>query len=1052
MRRGRRATHWLFAAGLAAACLCPSSRKSAAEEPPAWPQVAELLKTRCVKCHGPAKAEGGLRLMTPGAAAKGGDSGTAIAPHDLEASLLWRKVSEEEMPPDAALPGVEKELIRNWILAGAPGLPAPMSAGDAADHWAFRPLSRPALPSVGEAAAAGSAIDLFLESDLQARGLKPNGPAPPETRLRRAALVATGLPSGAEPSLAMGRSSNLSENVADGNEARGDVLKAYQAHVDRLLASPHFGERWGKFWLDASGYADSNGYFNADSARPWAWKYRDYVISSYNADKPLSDFLREQLAGDVLARRLEPEWRDGAPASRRLIELLTATHFLRNGQDGTSESDGNPDELRVDRYAALESCVQNFGNAVLGLTVQCAKCHDHKFEPITQRDYYALQSIFYPVFPARHEAAWIKPNDRLVFAPLAEEQAAWERRKDELEARHRRMTDELAAWLAANRPSGELLFSDGFETPGGLAQSWSNRAPGDDGVAGVAAVSLGEGQAPLAKVENGALVLREGGPAGDKWLCTTASFDWTPEAIGESIQVSFDLVSLRVDSGGDAERVGYVISAHDFDDSGPVGGGNILIDGHPSGPSAVYLDYPGEDSQQNARIGSRGYQAGGNYGVRITKIGDDEFRLSHVVGGVVEKSDGDELRLPATALPDGAFAWELCCGRSFVVDNLRVERFEAGDKALAAADRGLSERQKSLAAVAEELESLRRNRPGAIAWAAAVSEEPLAAPLLTRGDYSQPGETIAAEPLAVLTGADHKPQPSFADNGAARLALADWLTMRGSPAEGLTARVQANRIWQACFGRGLAATTDNLGLAGETPTHPQLLEWLACELVESGWSVKHLVREILLSDAFQRSSGGGFERPSEADVWLARFPARRLEAEAIRDSLLAVSGELDERLFGPPTATQRIETGEVLAAESTPGARRRSVYLRQRRTEVVSMLQVFDAPSIVFNSIRRPSSAMPLQALTLLNSEFVLSQAAAVCEIVVQQSPSDRERIAFLFQQVLSRTASPEETEASLLFLQAQTKLYGGDAAASEKAWKDLCHSLLASNEFLYLD
>ena len=243
--------------------------------------------------------------------------------------------------------------------------------------------------------------------------------------------------------------------------------------VEHYLASPQFGVRWGKHWLDAAGYADSNGYFNADSDRPLAYRYRDYVVRSINQDKPFDRFVIEQLAGDELA-----QYRPEQTVTPELVDLLEATHFLRNGQDGSGESDGNPDEVRADRYYALESVMQNASSALLGLTIQCAKCHDHKFEPLSQLDYYRWQAVFYPTFNIDN---WVKPNDRFVYAPLPSDQQLWEEQTRQAEQHVNTLRNELNEWMKSHRVQGEVLFEDRFDTePVSLATKWSETAPGDD--------------------------------------------------------------------------------------------------------------------------------------------------------------------------------------------------------------------------------------------------------------------------------------------------------------------------------------------------------------------------------------------------------------------------------------------------------------------------------------------------------------------------------------------------------------------------------------------
>ena len=464
--------------------------------------------------------------------------------------------------------------------------------------------------------------------------------------------------------------------------------------------------------MDASGYADSNGYFSADSDRPLAYRYRDYVIRAFNADRPLDRIIREQLAGDEMAGGCR-----GPGTPPEVVDQLVATHFLRNSQDGTGESDGNPDEVRADRYAVLEGTAQIIATSFLGLTIQCARCHDHKFEPVTQEDYYRLQAILYPAFNVEH---WQKPNERVVVAG----------------------------------PRDELL----------------------------------------------------------RWRRT-------------------------------------------------------------SGPS-----------------------------------------------------------MPSS---------RCCGGRS---------------------SRGRRRRRRSrrkLKSVIAAIESRRRPNPGRIAWVGDVSSEPVEIPILVRGNYATPGRKVGPGVPAFLADPDNRYVPDAASAGPGstgrRLALARWLTKPGSRPAALLARVLASRTWQDHFGTGLAATPENLGYTGSPPSHPELLEFLAAELARSGWSAKALHRMIVTSTVYRQSSAS---RPEAARIdpdnrLLARFPLRRLDAESIRDAMLWVSGELDEHSGGPFVPTHRTDSGEVAVEDSAPGSTRRSVYLQQRRTQLASLLDVFDAPSIVTTCTRR---------------------------------------------------------------------------------------------------
>jgi hypothetical protein len=1120
------------------------TRPLAAKPPRFAEDIAPLLKNRCVKCHGPALREGGLSLSTAAGVRLGGRSGPPIAPHDTAASLLWQRVSSGEMPPEDPLPPAEQSLLQRWIAAGAPGLApsgrtGPLTADRVdTDHWSFRPLVRPALPDVRDASRVRTPIDRFIQSALEREGLGIGESAPPEVLARRLHYVLTGLPpveaqSGDSPAGNSPAGDSQSGDSQSGALKTGDSASSQSPSpdfgplIERLLAGPQYGPRWAKFWLDAAGYADSNGYFNADTDRPLAYRYRDYVVRSWNADRPLDQFIREQLAGDELAR-----FRGDAPESAADIERLEATHFLRNGQDGSGESDGNPDEVRADRYYALESCQQIVAGALLGLTIQCAKCHDHKFEPLSQRDYYRLQAIFYPAFPIEN---WVKPNDRFVIAALPGEMDAWQTRLKELDQRFADASSALRTWQAMNRPRGEPLFVDNFAADAGpLDRRWSATAPGDDRPGGSVPVKVAGNAAtaktadtadtaapplagPSAQARHGVLELVEGGGAGNRWLSTKARFDWTPDTEGDAIQATFDLVDNRVGgTGAPAERIGYYIALHDYHDDSPQAGGNILVDGHPTAATAVIVDYPGSDARPVGQIGVTGYQPGRNFGVRITNAGGGRYTLEHLVDGF---PDGKSVTLAAVDLPDGGFGFEYCCGRSFVVDNVAIERMPAARKnnaspiAKDAADSSAASRGAALRAAVDDArkarDQLANTKPGKIAWQSDVSPTPPPVRLLIRGNYATPGETVEPGPPSILADDDNPyALPSSAASTAStaspsaspttsppttvartaeppaagpsaeveptaprpttgrRLAFAQWLTRPGSRPATLVARVQVNRLWQHCFGAGLAASVDNLGISGAAPSHPELLDWLAVELIESGWSVKHVQRLLLQSAAFQQSSrvSAAAEQRDPANRLLSRFAPRRLEAEAIRDSMLAASGELDTRLGGPYVPTARNGDGEVLPDENNPGARRRSLYLYQRRTQLVSLLTLFDAPSIVFHSAQRPRSATPLQALALWNSPFAIRRAESAASLSGQPGfgDTDRQRLDTLYSRILARRPTDHERSQAIEFLAAQTAALRGDAADTpipsgtagprERAWRDLAQALLASNEFLYLE
>jgi hypothetical protein len=797
-------------------CLAAPLAQAAPEGIPA--EVQGLLQRRCAACHGGKAVKGRLRLTTPAGVARGGKSGPAVRPGKPADSLLWQKVQGDEMPPDAPLPAAERQVIRAWIAAGAAGLPADESA----THWAFVPPRRPAVPSIQQG-DAGNAIDRFIDAALAEKKLTRAPEADRSTLLRRVAFDLTGLPPTPGESDAF-----LADTSPD----------AYVRMVERYLASPHYGERWGKYWLDAAGYADSNGYFNADSDRPLAWKYRDYVVRSFNADKPFDVFVREQLAGDEMAG-CQP----GADATPEMAELLTATHFLRNAPDGSGESDGNPDEVRTDRLTVLEGNLQIVMNTLLGITIQCARCHEHKFEPITHEEYYRLQAILVPVY---HPDRWVKPNDRTVTV-------ATPRQREEHRKRNERIDRHIQAL-----------------------------------------------QAGLATI------------------------------------------------------------------------------------TAPYREQLVEEALPKKRVEPQ-------------KISEDEV---------------------AKRFPEFAAL-----------------------------------REQVRAAIAAR----QKERPPPLETLAVVRELPGPPPvhhLLLRGQHNRPGKEVqAGVPTSLSPTNNPFAVVPVGNSSGRRSALARWIT---SPDNPLLARVFVNRLLQHHFGKALVATPDNFGQSGARPSHPELLDWLAVEFIDSGYSIKHLHRLILHSATWRQASAAD-EKMTERghtvdaeDRLLWHQPLRRLDAEALRDAMLAISGELDGRLGGPYVPTHRTPEGNVEVVPSN-GDRRRSIYLQQRRTQVATFLELFDAPSIATTCSGRNSSTVPLQALALLNSDFARQRAAAFVDRLFREA-DEGERLMLAFRLACGRPPREEERSAAMRFLERQQKLYAAEPRGKLEAWTDFCQMLLASNAFLYLE
>jgi hypothetical protein len=735
------------------------------------------------------------------------------------------------------------------LLTGTP------RAQEPATHWAFVPPVRPPLPGVKHGERVRTDIDRFIFAVLEAKGLTLAPDADRATLARRLCFDLTGLPPTPE------------EVEAFQKDASPD---AYEKLVERYLASPRYGERWGKYWLDTAGYADSNGYFNADTDRPYAWRYRDYVIKSFNDDKPYDRFVREQLAGDEMVGYVP-----GEAVTAEMVELLTATHFLRNAPDGTGESDGNPDEVRIDRYTVLEGTLQVTMNSLLGITIQCARCHEHKFEPIAHDEYYRLQAIF---FPAYNPERWTVPKDRIATVATPQERAE-----------HKRRMDQIDRQIKA------------------LQESVKNVA----------------------------------GPLRDQ------------------------LLDERLQKLEKAER-DAIRKAHDTPPDKRLPEQKALLEKHKE----------------------------------IVNVGDDDLAKR--------------------------FA-EFAALREQVT------------KAVAQREK---DRPKPLETLSVFVET---------------DSNPPAHHVLKRGRHNAPGREVEPSvPVAFCSAKNSyqiEPRPAGRISTGRRSAFARWITSQDNP---LFARVMVNRLWQHHFGVGLVATPDNLGQSGAKPSHPELFDWLATEFIRSGWSVKAMHRLIVRSSVYRQASNSNQPDAQARDAdnrLLSRFPLRRLDAESLRDSMLAISGELDCRAGGPFVPTERNAEGSVIVKESQAGSHRRSVYLQQRRTQVLTMLELFDAPSIVSNCSARTTSTIPLQSLALLNSGFARVRAAALAHRLERDAGrDDDERITRAFRLACSREPTAGERAASQRFLSGQRSLYAKDKDCDERAWTDFCQMVLASNAILYIE
>jgi hypothetical protein len=681
-----------------------------------------------------------------------------------------------------------------------------------ADHWAWTPPVRPPVP-----AGAAHPIDAFVRARLAAAGLAPAAAADPAQLLRRVTFDLTGLPPTPEETAAF---------VADPSRA------AWERVVDRLLASPRYGERWGRHWLDLARYADTNGY-EFDEPRPDAWRYRDYVIRSLNADTPFDRFVTEQLAGD--------EAFPGDPAAR------VATGFNLLGPDMTDSSDQAQRRLNT-----LSDMTDTAGLALLGLTVGCARCHDHKYEPITQADYYRLQAFFAPAEFRR---------DLVVAGPA-----------------------EVAAHAAA-----------------------------------------------------------------------TAKYEAATKPV--------------------SDRIAALEGSH------------------------------------RTRLRER----------KLAKL-SEEAQAAH--------------RTPPDRRTGGQ--------QELVAQTERLVAVSAAEVAKALPD----DDRAAVAKLHRELKAFDRDRPPPLPTAMGLADRPGPPPatrLLERGELSSPAAEVRPGVPAVLTGGREVPAdvtPSPAGTGR-RLALAKWVT---SPANPLTARVIANRLWQHHFGRGIVATPSDFGVRGERPTHPELLDWLACELVAQGWRLKPIHRLMLLSETYRQSAIAAPEAMAkDPDNRLLSHANRlRLEGEAVRDKLLFVAGTLDPKAGGPGVVTPEIAAASG-GAKPTPATadptehRRRSVYLFARRNLRPAFLEAFDLPDSNLSCPRRQRSTTAPQALALLNAPEAVAAAAALADRLRREADTDAARIDRAYRLALGRPPTAAERDRAAAFLRSSPLA-------------ELCRAVFNTNEFVYLD
>ncbi len=999
-------------AALLAAWLAPAPG-GAAEPIDFQRDIRPILSDNCFKCHGPDEGsrKAKLRLDLRDAALKGGRSGeAAVVPGKPDASELVRRiVSSEEtevMPPPSTgkkLTARQIDLLKQWVVGGA----------KYQVHWAFAPPQRPPLPRVSDGAWARNPIDLFVLARLEREGLRPSPPAVRETLIRRLALDLVGLPPTPE---------GVDAFLADA--APG----AYREVVDRLLSSPHYGERWGRHWLDAARYADSDGY-EKDKPRT-TWMYRDWVVSALNRDLPYDRFVVEQIAGDLLPPSpltpLPPGERGGGEGAGQ--DQRVATGFLRNSM--INEEGGiDPEQFRME---AMFDRMDALGKGVLGLTLACAQCHDHKFDPIKQEDYYRLFAYLNDTHEASIAAytpaeqmkrAGLFRQVREIEEGLKHQTPDWEQRLAEWEeaARKEDAWQVVKVENAGDNAQRYVYHDDGSQTAWGYAPTkWASQFTGRTDlkkITGFRLELLTDPNLPL------------GGPGR------------SPLGLCALSEITVEVADAK--KPGEKKRVKLVAATADL--------------GNEEKPLEPMFD----DRTKKKRVtGPVKYAIDGN---DLTAWGIDagpgrrnvDRKAVFVPEKPVEVANGAVLTFHLKQMHGG---WNSDDNQN---NNLGRFRFSVTGAERPAAD-PLPRRVRSLLAVARERRTPAENAAVFGYWRSTVPEwkeanakiealwkqHPAGSSqmtlmaraktrptfLLQRGDFLKPSRQVQPG----VPAAFHALPPGAEGN---RLGLAKWLVDRNNVT---TARAIVNRVWQAYFGTGLVSTSEDLGVQSEPPTHPELLDWLSVEFMEGGWSLKRLHRLIVDSATYRQSSRVTAEllKKDPENRLLARGARVRVEGEVVRDIALAASGLLNPKLGGPPAHppapdflfSPPASYGPKTWVEDRGADRyRRALYTFRFRSVPYPVLTSFDTPNGDASCVRRPRSNTPLQALATLNETLFVECARALGrKALAEGGASDAERLVFAFRRCTGRKPSERERGVLTAFLNRQAERF---AAPGARPW-----------------
>ncbi|MEW4569014.1 PSD1 and planctomycete cytochrome C domain-containing protein [Tautonia sp. JC769] len=1112
-RRGRRYARLLatavlavLASGVQTVARDDSARRSFFES-----KIRPALLLHCAECHGATKQAGGLRVDWREGLLEGGHSGPAVEPSNPEGSLLLLVMEHAEpgleMPRKA--PKLADEILRDfrtWILDGAydprQTLPSPEDAAqdewsiklaERRTWWSLQPVVRPRVPEPDDSPWAQGPIDRFILDRLLREGLRPAEPAEPVVLARRVAYVLTGLPP----------DEGLLGSFLDDSSPF-----AYERLVDHLLDSPHFGERWARHWMDVVRYGDTYGY-EWDIPAKGAWRYRDYLIRAFNADVPFDQLVREQIAGDLLEHpRIDP--------AEGVVESLAGPMFFQLGEKrhgDSAEFDGIHQEM-------LNNKIDAFSKAFLGLTVGCARCHDHKLDAISQRDYHALAGVFMsPRWVSRtldtpDRNAEVLAELRSLKDPLRAALAEWWRSQS---------ADWAAALLASADPSisnpsnpweavaGEMGEEPTLEHPlfawrtmlrasqagDDLAATWDELASRyrqergrrlqENAEAFTVIADFSDGVPPGWSVEGEGL---RSGPVRSGDFTVAVEGDALVDAIlpaglfthALSPRLNGALRSPMLDalpqpwlnweaSGGDfsAERT-VVDNAFLTERQAYLDREYPSWSGYPYLPEfvgrRVYRELATKGSNPNfpPRVG-----LGGPCSDEQAADPKSWFGVTRAVvssgAGIPEDELGRFVPLFEGPSPGSLDAVAQAYQRWFTdsLDRWQADEATDDDSILLnwLLDHGLLPNRLgdsapgAVAALVESYRAAERRilEPRTINGMADL-DQGLDDRINIRGDYAELGPAVPRGFLEVLSA--NADEAAFRSASSGRRELAERVA---SPDNPLTARVYVNRLWQWVFGVGLVGSPDDFGKLGELPSHPELLDWLAARFMDEGWSTKRMVRELVLSSTFRQ---GSMAIPGSAEIdpasrLLAHYPLRRLDAESIRDSILAASGRLDPRLYGPPIDPPRSSEDPSKRLYSGPldGENRRSLYIKLTLMEPPRFLAIFNQPPPKIPTGRRDVTNIPAQALALLNDPFVTDQAASWgVRVAARPADSIADQLSTMFQEALGRAPNPAELQrwSSLVNdLAVERSIASGAILTSAELWADVAHALFNTKEFLYL-